>query len=215
MKDLIGKKFGRLTVISLHSKEQRIRQGVKDGYFYKYNCKCECGKNIIVTREHLKSGHTQSCGCLHKEKIKKINGLYKDNKRLYYIWRGILSRCFNKNNREYKNYGGRGISISKHWKNSFVNFYNWSIKNGYKKDLTIERKDVNGNYTPENCCWIMLKEQSFNKRNTIMIEIKGDTKCLQQWCDIFNVKRYMIYSLMKKYNIKHKDALLTLIGGSV
>lgn len=61
----------------------------------------------------------------------------------------------------------------------------------------------------------MLKEQSFNKRNTIMIEIKGDTKCLQQWCDIFNVKRYMIYSLMKKYNIKHKDALLTLIGGSV
>ena len=212
MENLIGKKFGNLTVISLYSKEPRIRNGLKDGYFYKYNCECDCGKKTIVSKEHLKSGHTKSCGCYHLKKISTIEGKYKDNKRLYYIWRGILSRCYNSNNPEYKNYGGRGINICTEWRKSFLNFYKWAISNEYKENLSIERKDVNKGYFNKNCCWIPLGRQEMNKRNSINIKFDGKTQCLELWCRELGIKRYLVYYFMKKYNIKHKEALLKIIG---
>lgn len=149
--NLLNKKFGKLTVI-------KFKEISKDKKAIWY-CQCECGKIIETSTHSLKSGNSTSCGC-SRIKYKKIN------ERLYRIWAGIKTRCFNEKKKEYKNYGGRGIKICDEWL-EYKNFYIWAMTNGYKDNLTIERIDVNGNYEPNNCTWITIQEQQKNKRNTI------------------------------------------------
>lgn len=154
--DLTNQKFGRLTVINFaYTKSHKTY----------WNCQCECGKNTIVYSQKLKTGHTKSCGCYKREKTIKRNyrhGLCKT--RLYSIWHDMNTRCYYKNTDFYKYYGGRGIRICDDWKYDFVNFYNWSISNGYKDNLSIDRINVNGNYEPNNCRWATNLEQALNKR---------------------------------------------------
>ena len=163
--DLIGKKIGRLTVLENTYKRNKDNRVL-------YKCQCECGNIVEVAGKYLKSGNTKSCGCLQRESVIKKN--YKHglaNTRICSIWRDIRRRCNDKTReRYYKHYGARGIKVCKEWDNpddGFMNFYNWSMVNGYKEDLTIERIDVNGDYCPENCKWIPLKEQAWNKTTTI------------------------------------------------
>ena len=124
---MIGKKFGRLSVINtsnMRTSENRL----------KYECVCECGNNVIVDGKSLRNGHTKSCGCLSKELSKKrVTTHGKTKSRLYTIFGGMKQRCYYKNNSHYKYYGKRGIKICDEWLNDFINFYNWSINNGYKE----------------------------------------------------------------------------------
>jgi hypothetical protein len=90
-------------------------------------------------------------------------------------------RCYDQKQPCYKNYGGRGIRVCNEWINNFLAFYDWANTNGFRKELTLERKDVNGNYCPENCKWVTNKEQSNNKRNNTKIEYHGETKTVAQW----------------------------------
>lgn len=89
------------------------------------------------------------------------------------------------------------------WLNDFKSFYDWALKNGYKKNLTIERIDVNGNYEPNNCKWIPKKQQDRNKRNNIIVAWNGETHCLQEWCEILNISRDCLYHrlIRGKWNI--------------
>ena len=105
---------------------------------------------------------------------KHLNGL--SNTKIYRKYRSMLDRCNNENNKSYKDYGGRGITVCEEWlgKLGFLNFYDWANKNGYKEGMTIERKDVNGNYCPENCCFITNAEQQRNKRNNVVFEKDGE-----------------------------------------
>lgn len=101
--------------------------------------------------------------------------------QFYQQWQGIRQRCNDSNSPDYDNYGGRGIQVCQEWNHSFTAFKAWALANGYKLGLTIERKDSNGNYEPNNCCWIPLKEQGRNRRNTTRLTAFGETKRLDEW----------------------------------
>lgn len=123
---------------------------------------CECGNRFkaMVHNVNKKNG-TKSCGCVWNHKGRK-HGL--SNTRVYQIWTNMLSRCYKSSAHDYIRYGGAGIITCDEWKNDFMSFYNWSIDNGYKDNLTIDRKDNNKGYFPDNCRWVRLSDNLLNKR---------------------------------------------------
>jgi len=182
-KNIEGKKFGKLVAL------KKIDN-------LKWIFKCECGKEVSILKGNVLSGHTKSCGCL---KIK--HGHYKT--RLHNIWSGIKARCSNKKDVHFKIYGLRGIKVCEEWKNSFQNFYDWAIKNGYQEHLTIDRIDVNGNYCQENCRWATPKEQANNRRNNHKITYNGETHSETEWEKILGFNRCTFYNRKKKgWNIE-------------
>ena len=160
--DLTGQRFGKLTVIkrSENKEYQNCRQT-----HVQFLCQCDCGNKVVVTSNNLRTGHTQSCGC---EKIQLVVNRSKKhgmtNTRLYGVWNTMRQRCLNPNNHKYKNYGGRGIKVCDEWLHDFMAFYDWSMDNGYKPGLTIDRINNDGNYEPNNCRWTTMKVQNNNRR---------------------------------------------------
>lgn len=162
IKDIKGKRFGRLLVKELsHIDKHKKAHWV---------CICDCGEETVVLASNLRTGRTTSCGCYRKE-IEKIasvtHGLSRtDGKvnRLYSIWLDMKKRCNNKKNKEFKNYGARGIKVCEEWIDDYPAFHEWAIQNGYNENLTLDRIDVDGDYSPDNCKWSTLAEQAKNKR---------------------------------------------------
>ena len=107
--------------------------------------------------------------------------------RLYRIWSNMKNRCYNPNTRSYERYGGRGITVCDEWKNDFMSFYNWSIANGYRDDLTLDRSNNDGNYTPENCRWATQKQQHNNTSLNKVITIEGVSHTMAEWCEITGI----------------------------
>ena len=184
--DLTGMKFNRLTVIKRAENNKYNRA--------QWLCKCDCGNTIVVSGNALLKSNTKSCGCLNKENYRKSNNKKHgmSETRLFHCWTAMKARCRDKNLKAYKNYGGRGIKVCDEWEHDFTAFYNWSMDNGYKDDLTIDRKDVNGNYCPENCRWITKEEQARNKRTNRYIEYNGETKTIAEWARIAGIERSVL-----------------------
>lgn len=150
--DLTGKRFGRLVA---------VRAVGKSNGRYIWECVCDCGNETCVVGSKLTNGHTKSCGCIRKDGTRKpaySHGLCRS--RLYRIWSNIKTRCSNPNAENYMYYGGKGIAVCEEWSKSFQSFYEWSIKNGYKDGLTIDRKNSDGDYCPQNCQWITQSENA-------------------------------------------------------
>ena len=188
---MIGKRFGRLTVIA---EGGRTKSGNA-----RWVCKCDCGNVSVVSGSYLRSGHTKSCGCISRENVTVRNTTHgKRNTRLYRIWHGMKSRCYFCKNPNFCDYGARGITVCDEWKNSFRAFYDWAMANGYADNLTIDRKDNDKGYSPENCRWITNKEQQNNKRNNTPIEIDGVTMNLTQWARASGLKQTTISERYKK-----------------
>lgn len=185
--DLTGQRFGRLKVI------KRV-PGLKYGYA-KWLCICDCGAHIVLPSRSLISGNTKSCGCLKIElSVRKVEKYRKENvhfhgdrdRRLANIWAGMRYRCFSPTSKLYQNYGGRGITICQEW-DDFYSFQKWAFSSGYSEHLTIDRIDVNGPYSPENCRWVTLKRQARNKRETIYLTLDGIQKPMADWADEIGV----------------------------
>lgn len=184
--DIAGQKFGRLTAL------YRLHNTNTKGRTY-WLCVCDCGNLKEVRRDGLLSGRSNSCGCYHKDMIKTKNTKHgKTHTKLYRVLDSIKARCYNENNKQYKNYGGRGIKVCDEWLNDFQTFYDWAMFNGYKETLSIDRINNDGNYEPSNCRWVDMKIQSRNKRSNRNYTINGKTHCLMDWCDICNINYSMV-----------------------
>lgn len=156
--ELTGRKFGKLTV--------KCRVSNIPRHHAKWLCKCECGNETIAESHSLLSGKKLSCGCLLVT-LHKTHGMAKT--RLYNVWNIMKQRCCNPNNKNYKQYGERGIKVCEEWQNSFECFYKWALNNGYDEQAqrgktTIDRINNNGNYEPTNCRWVTQKENCQNRR---------------------------------------------------
>lgn len=127
--------------------------------------RCSCGNETVQNLCDIEKGKVKSCGCKRYRDLSTRNKKHGEaGTRLYRIWRGIKTRCQNTSHKDYADYGMRGIVVCQEWNDSYESFRNWALSNGYKENLTIERKDVDGNYEPSNCCWITKSEQSKNQR---------------------------------------------------
>ena len=185
----IGQKINRLEILDL--------------FYEKYTlcckCKCECGIIIekVVVRS-LFSGNTKSCGCLQREIAVDYNTKHgQREERIYSIWRNMRNRCRNSNIPNFGDYGGRGISVCEEWANDFMSFYNWSMENGYSDELSLDRKDNNGCYCPENCHWVTQFEQANNKRNNRYIQHNGEIHTVAEWGRITGIGQGTILRRLK------------------
>lgn len=184
--DLTGQRFGRLTVID--------RAGTAPSGHALWFCQCDCGEYKTLSSNQLNTG-TKSCGCLQRERASEVGMKPKsstrkrrerippDLRRLHQTHRDMLTRCNNPNNKRYALYGGRGITVCKEWRESFLAFAEWAKNNGYNNSLTLDRKDPNGNYCPENCRWATQKEQNNNRRNNRIVEYRGEKMTLHELSD--------------------------------
>lgn len=196
---------GNKTEISIGDKINRLK--ILD-LFYKNHilcckCECECGKIVekIVVR-NLFEGNTKSCGCLNRELTIERNFKHGDggrNKktRLYKIWVDMRRRCNNPNRKDADNYYNKNIKVCEKW-SDFNNFKKWALENGYNDNLTIERKDNNENYCPENCSWIEKSEQSKNRTSNHYITYKNETKTLSDWSLTLGISRTTIQSRLRR-----------------
>lgn len=175
MIDLAGKRFGDLVAME--------PCGKKNGR-YVWKCLCDCGNYAFYTVSRLRGGMVTSCGCKSQRTLTIKHG--QRHTRLYGIWCDMKRRCNNPKNKRYARYGGRGIKVCKEWEADFQPFYDWAVSSGYKDDLTIERKDVDAGYSPENCRWVTWDEQALNRSTNIYIEHEGQIKILAEWCRIYD-----------------------------
>ncbi len=161
-KDMKGLRFGRLLV-----KSYAHTDGERKAHWY---CVCDCGETGVFSGKSMRSGLTQSCGCLQREMASSANKTHGISKtRLYRIWGAMKRRVKNPRCRGYAFYGGRGIKLHSAWE-KFEAFQDWALENGYRENLSIERVDVNGDYSPANCSWVSMKIQSKNRRTNVVYE---------------------------------------------
>lgn len=199
--NLNNKKFGYLNVLGFLTIDR------------KWECLCDCGNLTIVKSGHLLSGDIKSCGCLAKETLIKRSTTHgKRHTKEYNIFHHIKGRCLVSTNTDYKNYGGRGIKICEQWldkKEGFLNFLN--DMGNCPENFSIDRKDVNGDYTKDNCRWANRKTQNRNKRNNIYISFKGEKRLLVELSEEFNFNYESARNTLSRKTEEEKEKQLLKI----
>ena len=178
--DLRGYSFGEFKV--LEEGEPKIRN---DGHKVRqWKCLCSCGNIRYLSTQEIKTKKRKSCGCKHNEYRRKNATIHGDShKRLHNIWSGMRTRCYCETEYHYKWYGARGIKMDDKWRNDYCAFKKWALNAGYSPELSIDRIDNDGDYTPDNCRWVDHKTQCNNTRRNHYIEAFGEKLTMSQWAD--------------------------------
>lgn len=162
----------------------------KDGEVISFNSEKDACEYLNVKQCSVASCYRTNTLCKGYKIVKLGSSTHNDTKtRLFKIWSGMKERCYRVNHKHYKNYGGRGIEICTEWKDDYLTFKQWALCNGYKENLTLDRINVNGNYEPQNCRWITVKEQMNNKRNNHLIKIEGKMLTISQISEKYNIPK--------------------------
>ena len=193
IKNKSGERFGRLVV-----KEIDMTKPTRKTFWI---CECDCGNLVSIRSDSLKI--TKSCGCLKKEqdyknlnfKDKQLHGL--TNHLAYPRWRAMMQRCYNPKSERYNRYGYRGIKVCDEWHN-VKNFIEWAENNNFKKELSLERVNLDGNYEPQNCKWIPMNEQRWNTSYNVWHEYNGKKLTTMQWARKLNIPQHVVWGY--KYN---------------
>lgn len=160
--DEVGNTYGRLTVLG-RAEDHVFRNGKRAP---RWNCVCECGARTTVIGQNLRMGHVTSCGCLAREATAARSRTHgRAGSPEHRVWKGMKARCLNPSDRQYEDYGGRGITVCGRWRDSFPAFFD-DMGPRPSPEHTLDRGDVNGPYDPDNCRWATTSEQNCNKRNT-------------------------------------------------
>lgn len=193
-----GNRYNRLTLIS--------PIGVSNKWGAKiWSAICDCGKSITAIPNEIKNGHVKSCGCLNIETCHKrffTHGMRHSDE--YRTWCKIKERCFNVKDKNYKNYGGRGITMCSEWENSFEQFY--KDMGAKPKGLTIERKNNEGNYEAGNCIWADYFAQAKNRRSSVFVNIIGVKTNVGDAAKILKIHQGSIYRRSKDKNETYQQA---------
>lgn len=202
--DLTTKRFGKLVVIQRHPENTKAGKA-------RWICQCDCGNDVTVTGGNLQSGFTQSCGCFQLECVKTIAEKYNVTHGLshtpeYETYKCMLKRCCDEKNRNYADYGGRGITVCDEWKNSFEAFYR-DMGPRPSPEHSIDRRDNNKGYSKDNCRWATKEEQANNKRNNLFYEYKGEIKPLGTWCRELGLNRKLVYTRIREYGWSFSEAI--------
>lgn len=188
-KDFTGQKFGMLTVIDLAY--------IRNNRSY-WNLKCECGNTVTKLIKKVNALKYSSCGCTFKEgqsNTMKTHGMSRHP--VHAVWSSMLDRCRLPTHQAWHNYGARGIKVCEHWQESFENFWE-DMGNSYEYGLSLDRKDVNGNYSKENCRWVTMKEQNRNRRDNVFIDTEWGRITVAEAAERSGVKNSTIL-----YRLKH------------
>lgn len=177
VKDMVGVSYGKLLVTEVLIFRRKA-------YCI---CRCECGNHTRTSAWNLQNDVTKSYGCSGRNgsPVNVRHGMYYT--RVYSIYRNMMERCYGKKSNNYKNYGGRGITVCDEWKTSVSEFCSWALANGYADTLTIERKDVNAGYNHSNCTWVPMKQQVRNRRCTKTVIFQGVERVLGELCEEYHL----------------------------
>lgn len=185
----VGDVVGRWTVVA--EAERRNSQRC-------WACRCSCGKESVIRENAIQRGESQSCGCLRREKhIERIRDHGLSETAEYKVWSHLISRCTNPKDKSYKDYGGRGISVSPSWLSSFTSFLR-DVGPRPTSKHSLDRTNNNGNYDSENAHWILRSKQNRNKRSNKVLSIGSESLCLVDWVErttllYHTVKRRLMY----------------------
>lgn len=166
--DLTGQRFGHFQVIE----SAGVHRSPCGSTAALWLCRCDCGNVVAVIGKNLRSGKSTNCGCVRKVTLPASVRTHGDSYgcRLYRIYNDMLTRCYNPAATHYHRYGGRGITVCVEWLESYETFRSWALANGYRDDLTIDRRDNDGNYEPGNCRWVTIKENCRNRSHDYLKE---------------------------------------------
>jgi hypothetical protein len=180
-----GDEYGRYTVLGIFKKA--------DGYQKYARVQCACGSNPrYVQVGTLRNGESQSCGCLHKERV-STHGLW--GTPLFHAWRGMVDRCMNPKNKRFDRYGGRGITVCAKWMDAQQFISDMGPK--FRRGMSLDRIDNDGPYSPENCRWATSKQQTRNYSRNVLVSYRGETKCLKEWAEILGINYGTLWDRIK------------------
>jgi hypothetical protein len=193
----IGDVFGRLTIVGGPVFRNRKLHWI---------CVCACGKERVVAHQNIARGSTSSCGCYRLTRIREtllVHGQsgIPSNRRAasseWITWSSMKDRCANPNNNSYSYYGGRGIFVCDRWLESFDNFF---TDMGPKPTArhSLDRRNVDGPYSPDNCRWATAIEQAGNKSNNVNLTYGGETHCVAEWCRRLGLKEPLVRKRIKR-----------------